>query len=95
LNRNYGTSFGSGSKNQNRTKQKGTADLLPTLTETLKGSNCGGAAAPSSPQLGLRDNRPTGVFSSQCRQQIQFITFLGKKKGQIVRDASNCPCCVA
>jgi hypothetical protein len=32
-------------------KQKGTADLLPTLTETLKGSNCGGAAAPSSPQL--------------------------------------------
>lgn len=38
-------------KNPSQPKQKGTADLLPTLTETPKDSNCGGTTAPSSPQL--------------------------------------------
>jgi retron-type reverse transcriptase len=43
------------------TKQKGTADLLPTLSETPKGPNCGGATAPSSPQSdSKKDNRPMG-----------------------------------
>jgi retron-type reverse transcriptase len=46
------------------TKQKGTADLLPTLTETPRGSNCGGATAPSSLQLDTKKQSPREVFFS-------------------------------